>query len=292
MRKSLNNMYSYTNKSIDINKNILDSLKQKEKPITIKRYQNKIEKKYLLKFNEINKIRNNKNHIYHEIKSFSGEKQKQKQIIKEKIKEKEKEKEKDDKKENNNSITDKKENDENTKKEENNENNNKEKENNINEEKDAENKEEKIVEYETYLNTPEIFTILPLIGCRILNLIEEEHLMNDLKEKLIRGRYLSKSDFMEYHFWFEPDFEYQNEDIMFQQMLEENKDNNNLGVEDYNKSKKMNVKEFLFNLWKDEKGDKMDFQQFIGVLKINKYITDLNALKEQNYYNIIFKSEN
>jgi hypothetical protein len=211
---------------------------------------------------------------------------------KEKIKENEKEKEKDDKKENNNSITDKKENDENTKKEDNNENNNKEKENNINEEKDAENKEEKIVEYETYLNTPEIFTILPLIGCRILNLIEEEHLMNDLKEKLIRGRYLSKSDFMEYHFWFEPDFEYQNEDIMFQQMLEENKDNNNLGVEDYNKSKKMNVKEFLFNLWKDEKGDKMDFQQFIGVLKINKYITDLNALKEQNYYNIIFKSEN
>ena len=96
MRKSLNNMYSYTNKSIDINKNILDSLKQKEKPITIKRYQNKIEKKYLLKFNEINKIRNNKNHIYHEIKSFSGEKQKQKekQIIKEKIKEKEKEKDK------------------------------------------------------------------------------------------------------------------------------------------------------------------------------------------------------
>ena len=211
---------------------------------------------------------------------------------KEKIKENEKEKEKDDKKENNNSITDKKENDENTKKEDNNENNNKEKENNINEEKYAENKEEKIVEYETYLNTPEIFTILPLIGCRILNLIEEEHLMNDLKEKLIRGRYLSKSDFMEYHFWFEPDFEYQNEDIMFQQMLEENKDNNNLGVEDYNKSKKMNVKEFLFNLWKDEKGDKMDFQQFIGVLKINKYITDLNALKEQNYYNIIFKSEN
>jgi len=209
---------------------------------------------------------------------------------------KEKTKENEKEKENNNIITDKKENDENTKKEENNENNHKEndkeKENNINEEKDAENKEEKLVEYETYLNTPEIFTILPLIGCRILNLIEEEHLMNDLKEKLIRGRYLSKSDFMEYHFWFEPDFEYQNEDIMFQQMLEENKDNNNLGLEDQNKNKKMNVKEFLFNLWKDDKGEKMDFQQFISVLKINKYITDLNALKEQNYYNIIFKSEN
>ena len=202
-------------------------------------------------------------------------------------KEKVKKNEKDDKKENNNEINDKKENDEN------NENNHKEneKEDNLNEEKDIENKEEK-VEYETYLNTPEIFTILPLIGCRILNLIEEEHIFNDLKEKLIRGRYLSKNDFMEYHFWFEPDFEYQNEDIMFQQMLEENKDNNNLGLEDHNKNKKMNVKEFLFNLWKDEKGEKMDFQQFIGVLKMNKYITDLNALKEQNYYNIIFKSEN
>ena len=209
---------------------------------------------------------------------------------------KETENEKDDKNKNSNNVVDKKENEENNKKEENNENaqkeNEKEKENNLNEEKDVENKEEKLIEYETYLNTPEIFTILPLIGCRILNLIEEEHIMNDLKEKLVRGRYLSKSDFMEYHFWFEPDFEYQNEDIMFQQMLEDNKDNNNLGLEDQNKNKKMNVKEFLFNLWKDEKGDKMDFQQFIGVLKMNKYITDLNALKEQNYYNIIFKSEN
>ena len=45
MRKSLHNIYSYTNKSININKNILDSLKQKEKPIIIKIYQNKIEKK-------------------------------------------------------------------------------------------------------------------------------------------------------------------------------------------------------------------------------------------------------
>ena len=204
------------------------------------------------------------------------------------------ENEKDDKNKNSNNVNDKKENKEINKKEDNNENAHKEneKENNLNEEKDAENKEEKLIEYETYLNTTEIFTILPLIGCRILNLIEEEHLMNDLKEKLIRGRYLSKNDFMEYHFWFEPDFEYQNEDIMFQQMLEDNKDNNNLGPEDLNKNKKMNVKEFLFNLWKDDKGDKMDFQQFIGVLKINKYITDLNALKEQNYYNIIFKSEN
>ena len=155
-----------------------------------------------------------------------------------------------------------------------------------------ENKEEKKIEYDIYLNTSEIFTILPLIGCKIMNLMEEENLLNEFKEKFIRGKFLSKKDFMDYHFWFEPDFEYQNEDIMFQQMLEENNKENNLGLEDENRNKKMNIKEFLFNIWKDEKGDKMDFLQFLSVLKINKYITDLNGFIEQNYYNAIFKNDN
>ena len=189
--------------------------------------------------------------------------------------------------------------------------NNSENNNNINNKEsiEIENNEVQKIEYETYLNTSEIFTILPLIGCRIMNLMEEENIYKDLKEKLIRGKYLSMKDFMEYHFWFEQEFEYQNEDIMFQQMLEENnsnsnskinlnssgkknnKSNNNLGLNVDNKNKKINIKEFLFNIWKDEKGDKMDFQQFMSVLKINKYITDLNGLNEENYYNLIFKNE-
>ena len=150
------------------------------------------------------------------------------------------------------------------------------------------------IEYEIYLNTSEIFTILPLIGCRIMNLIMEETINDDLKEKLINGKYLSKKDFMDYHFWFEQELEYQNEEIMFPNILQENNKSNrksmiNLGLASF---KKINIKDFLFNIWKDEKGEKMDYEKFIGVLKINKYITDINGFNEENYYNIIFKNEN
>ena len=149
------------------------------------------------------------------------------------------------------------------------------------------------VEYDIYLNTSEIFTILPLIGCKIMNLMEEENVMKDLKEKLIREKYLLEKDFMEYRFWFEQELEYQNEDLMFQQMLEES---NNISPNKksnfrMNENKKIHIKEFLFNIWKDEKGDKIDFQKLLSVLKINKYITDLNGLNDENYYNIIFNSE-
>ena len=148
------------------------------------------------------------------------------------------------------------------------------------------------IEYDQYLNTSEIFTILPLIGCRIMNLIEEEKIMDELKEKLVRGKYLLKQDFMDYQFWFEQELEYQNDELIFPKMSEQNNNiniKNNLGL---SSNKKINIKEFLFNIWKDEKGEKMDFERFIGVLKSNKYITDLNGLNEENYYNVIFKNEN
>ena len=169
------------------------------------------------------------------------------------------------------------------------ENNNNKEEKNENNLKDNCNKD-KNIEYETYLNTSEIFTILPLIGCKLMNLMEEEHILGDLKDKLIREKYLSKKDFMEYHFWFEQEFEYQNEDIIFKKMLEEKNispiKQNNTDLE----PEKINIKEFLFNIWKDDKGEKMNFQQFINVLKINRYMTDINAFKEEKYYNIIFES--
>ena len=126
-----------------------------------------------------------------------------------------------------------------------------------------------------------------------MNLIEESKIINDLKDKMIRGKYLSKKDFIEYKFWFEHEFEYQNEDIAFQQILEENNlsSNKKINLSLESENKKINIKDFLFEIWKDEKGDKIDFQKFISVLKSNKYITDLNGLNEENYYNIIFKSD-
>ena len=145
------------------------------------------------------------------------------------------------------------------------------------------NKEDK-KEYEVYLNTKEIFTILALIGCKVLNTIEEENIFKELKDKLISEKYLSKRDFFVYYFWFEQDLEYQNqnlkqEEIMYKKSRKNIRDNNN----------RINIKEFIFNLWKDEKGSTMDFAKFISILKINRYMTDINAFKEEKYYNIIFE---
>ena len=141
-----------------------------------------------------------------------------------------------------------------------------------------------IKEYEIYLNSNEIFTILALIGCKVLNTIEEENILNDLKDKFISDKYLSQKDFMEYNFWFEKDLEYQNimkqDEVISKKSKKNPKDNIN----------KITMKEFLFNLWKDENGNKIDFDRFINILKINRYMTDINAFKEEKYYNIIFES--
>ena len=146
-----------------------------------------------------------------------------------------------------------------------------------------ENVPEEIKEYEIYLNTNEIFTILALIGCKVLNSIEEENVFKDLKDKFISEKYLSKKDFLEYNFWFEKDLEYQNK-IKQEEIYKKSK---KIIKENINK---ISVKEFLFNLWKDEDGNKMDFDKFINMLKINRYMTDINAFKEEKYYNIIFEA--
>ena len=83
---------------------------------------------------------------------------------------------------------------------------------------------------------------------------------------------------MEYIFWFEKDLEYQY-NILLRKKSKKNA-----------KDKGVNIKDFIFNLWKDESGNKMNFERFISILKMNKYITDINAFKEDNYYNIIFEN--
>ena len=52
----------------------------------------------------------------------------------------------------------------------------------------------------------------------------------------------------------------------------------------------MSIKDFLFNLWKDEKGKNIDFGKLINILKINRYMTDINAFKDERYYNLIFEA--
>ena len=165
-------------------------------------------------------------------------------------------------------------------KEEENENEDNEEEKNINKNKEKAENEKKIeIEYEIYIKIKEIFTILSLIGCEILSINEEEKINKELQDKFIKNGYLSKDNFMEYTFWFEKNFEYQN----------------NLSDEwianDY-KEKKMNIKDLLFELWKDENGNNINIKQILSVCKIGNYITDLTNNNNNKYYDIIFNWSN
>ena len=143
---------------------------------------------------------------------------------------------------------------------------------------------EEVKEYEIYLNTNEIFTVLVLIGCKVLNAIEEENIFKDLKDLLISEKYITKKDFMNYNFWFEKDFEYQNfikHDEVTPKRSKKNAKDNICNI---------NIKEFIFNLWKDDDGNRMDFGKFISLINMNRYMTDINAFKEQKYFNLIFES--
>ena len=144
---------------------------------------------------------------------------------------------------------------------------------NKNEEKEKE-KEKKIVEYDTYLGTKEIFTILSLIGVNVLTNEMEEKIDNELKDKYIMNKYLKKNDFLEYKFWFETFFEYLNE--------KNEKGDEIKGMQ--------NIKEFLFDIWKnDDNSTDFDFKKFLDILKVNKYVTDCVDFKDIRYYDIIFE---
>ena len=120
-------------------------------------------------------------------------------------------------------------------------------------------KEEKIkLEYETYSKIKEIFTILSLIGCEILTFEEEEKINKELNEKIVKNGFLTKNDFIEYNFWFEKYFEYQNNI---------NEENDEWFLET-NKDKKMNIKELIFEIWKDDTGNNININQFLLILKI------------------------
>ena len=130
------------------------------------------------------------------------------------------------------------------------------------------------IEYNTYLSTKEIFTMIPLIGVNILTPEIEEKIEKEIKDKLIMEKYLTKKDFLECHFWFEPFFEY----YIYDKIDEKE------GIT----GSKM-IKEFLFELWKnDENSTYFDFNKFFDVLRINKYVTDLIDFNEIKYYDIIF----
>ena len=86
---------------------------------------------------------------------------------------------------------------------------------------------------------------------------------------------------MEYNFWFEKFFEYQNN---LNNLINENIE----WIVDDHKDKKMNIKQFLFELWKDDTGNNINIKQLLLILKIGNYITDLTNNNNKRYYEIIF----
>ena len=138
--------------------------------------------------------------------------------------------------------------------------------------------EEKDVEYETYIKTPDIFTLLSLINSTILTTEKEEQILKYFKDKLINGKYITKNEFMKYHFWFEKFFYYYKNNNM-NEIDDELKDNE--------KDVKMNIKDLLFALWNDG-NDNINLKKLLEVLKMSNYITDFVEYNGKRYFDIIF----
>ncbi len=116
--------------------------------------------------------------------------------------------------------------------------------------------------YEDYIDIGGIFTIISIIGSQVLSRKDKANIENEFKDKLIKGKYITKEDFKNFHFWFEDD-EYL-----------------------HKKEKQISIKDLLFDIWKDEKGVNMDLKSFIDCLSNEKHGGKLkdNILKI-DYYN-------
>ena len=134
--------------------------------------------------------------------------------------------------------------------------------------------------------------------------------MVKIKHFLINDTFLSKSDFYRQSFWFEEDFEYLNikekkKKITKRGSLIENKNvfkkierkktkqlsNSPITIDKLMKkeeTKVSSIKDFLFNIWKDEKGNNFNFKEFINVLKISRYVNELEEPSGVKYYDLVF----
>ena len=186
-------------------------------------------------------------------------------------------------------------------------------------------KEINIIEYDNYINLSELFTILFLIGAKILTTRKENDLMEKLQDRIINDKFISKNDFYRCTFWFEEDFEYYkevnsnndnnnnnnnnsiNNSKIIRQRRSSNYDNKfsnvkkgnrkkanslinvNIYAEKNNKKNDENkIKDVLFSIWKDDKGNNFNIIDFLNVLKTNKYQSDLEENENDNYYDILF----
>ena len=179
---------------------------------------------------------------------------------------------------------------------------------NINIEKEM-NKEE----YDNYLNMSELFTLLSLIGCQALTSEKEKIIMEEFNNKILDDTFISKNDFYNYNFWFEEDFDYlscikqmpvkriTSIDVRVgpRKKMERRKTKQATGSFLCPEKKTIrnscivnitnSIKDLLFNIWKDDKGNNFNIKHFLNALRISKYkYNSEESYKGDKYYEIIF----
>jgi hypothetical protein len=169
------------------------------------------------------------------------------------------------------------------------------------------------VEYDNYLNMSELFTLLSLIGCQALTSEKEKIIMEELNNKIIDDTFISKNDFYNYNFWFEEDFEYfscikkgpgkrsTSIDVRVgpRKKMERRK-TKQLSGSFLNPEKKTlrsssivninnTIRDLLFNILKDDKGNNLNIKHFLNALRISKYKSNSEeSYNGDKYYEIIF----
>ena len=117
--------------------------------------------------------------------------------------------------------------------------------------------------YEEYINYGGFFTVISIIGSKVIENKEIDLINNYFKDKISKGCFIKKDDFLNYKFWFEDD-EYLIDNIE-------------------------SLKQFLFEIWQDEKGELFNLKEFLYSLsseKLGGHSKD-NIVKF-DYYNLAF----
>ena len=142
------------------------------------------------------------------------------------------------------------------------------------------------------------------MGTEVLTEKKEKIIMDDLKYKLVKNKYLSKNEFMKQKFWFENNFKFNESSLKSKKgsfflpskspkkfIRQKTK---NLTNTPYSSERKPNdeprgfsIKDFLYAIWEDRKEHMINFIEFIDVLRISNYTKKIESEKDI-YFDIIF----
>ena len=117
--------------------------------------------------------------------------------------------------------------------------------------------------YEEYVNYGGFFTVISIIGSKVIEKKEIDIINNYFKDKISKGCFIKKDDFLNYKFWFEDD--------------------------EYLIDKIESLKQFLFEIWQDEKGELFNLKEFLYSLSPEKLGNNSkDNIVKFDYYNYAF----